>query len=1633
MFFIKKSKVLVLLFFVFCISFIARGQGTDFYWVNGSGNWSDTLHWSSPSGGLPDSTDNVYFDKDSFTGSDNKVIIDVNARCNIIDWSEATNFPVLAGDSSLYVYGTMLLSGEMKIDFSGDIIFKSSELEEVIKTGNNHLNSDIYFQGAGSWSIDDSLKIPDNNIFFKSGNLTSNGNFIKCNSFIASGDENKTFYPGNSIILINKNWNAGENLQLSGNQSTMIFENTSENYITEFEGGGLDYYNVIFKNSANIYGSNSFENLRLSARQTYIFESGKTQTLYGELKARGCSGLINIKSSGAEKVIFSKANGDLNISYVKLQSVKTESEAGYQLNAFRSVDAGNNSGCNFIADSRDMYWINNTGNWSDTTHWNSSPSGPDADCVPLMYDNIFFDNNSFDGSDTVYIDSEELMCNDMVWTTNESAVFKSDEAPAFMEIYGSLKFSQSMKNEFYGDTYFKDSLGGKQIRMAGKGLNGNVFFTGNGGEWELLDSLGVNGNLMFFSGSFKTNGYPVSCNIFHSDSISYRSLDITNSQVLINATSPYPAWSLNDSNLVINASGSSITFAQNGSTMYNYGGDTVVLHNVLFNGTLSTVTLDTEDDTYTSFHKVTFGSNAVINGNNSFDTLSLFPGCFYHLAAGKTQTITNNITPTGTCEGPVLLESTVNGSQANIKTSDTLKIEHTSIRDIAVIGDAYYEATSAVDLGNNSGWDTIVKSPARTLFWVGDGGNWSDSQHWSQASGGAGGECIPTPADTVIFDINSFSDTGQVVTVDQNNAFACNFIWSGVNYIPEFAGNYTGDYLRIYGSLELSHDMEFSFPGYIWFESRTPGQTVTTNGIKFHNVNNDVHFDGIGGEWTLIDTLDLGKSLINKNILHFYNGTINTAGQNIRAFSLYSMTSSQRTLNLDTSEIDIYDRWYVYGTNLQLNDNLSLITVDSGNFMHYYGGEAHYNDVVMNSATQYQKLITASADSVLFNKIEFNNDGEISGSGSTVYANKVKFLKKGNVNTVYNSSVNKYIIDSLLFASQGWVYGDDTVGYVRFDSTARIEGYGTYGNALMKNDGSVYKSNFFDTLTFSPGYTYGFEGNSTQTIGNEFNITGNNCQSIWFQSTSGDKALVHKDTLSVYGDFIEMQNIKATGGAVFDAGNFSTDINSSNEGWIFHDFPKYDLGNDTTFLEGESVYLCAKNFNGTPGAIYEWKDCNTGQIIGQDSCVNITDGGEYCLTVYYNDGPGCQKSDTIKVGCFLDIDLISTNVSCNGFADGDIETQIVAGSSPFDAIWYKDNQFFDTTLNISSLTPGTYVLSLNDSKGCLSSDTTFISQPDSLLYDAEINDACFGEENGMISLNIIGGTEPYSVNWITGQNTSTVSGLQAGQYQVSVTDTNNCPAPSKVFTVGELPQLTFDITGSDLLCYGDSSGSAAVMNLTGGTGNYEQFKWYLNGQFYDTTQNLENIQSGLYSVEVSDDYGCQSSDSIYLSQPEPIILTLEAEPGTIELGAINLTVEGGIEPYSYIWTNGATTQNIDPLGGGVYHVWVTDDNGCKTTDSIFVEVHYRILAPTGFSPNGDGTNDFFRVRGLGTDLDEFKMMIFNRWGEVVFKTNDSQEFWNGKKFNTGNEMPEDTYIWQASLKYTTGVIITDKGNVTLLR
>ncbi len=211
--------------------------------------------------------------------------------------------------------------------------------------------------------------------------------------------------------------------------------------------------------------------------------------------------------------------------------------------------------------------------------------------------------------------------------------------------------------------------------------------------------------------------------------------------------------------------------------------------------------------------------------------------------------------------------------------------------------------------------------------------------------------------------------------------------------------------------------------------------------------------------------------------------------------------------------------------------------------------------------------------------------------------------------------------------------------------------------------------------------------------------------------------------------------------------------------------------------------------------------------------------------------------------------------------------------------------------------------------------------------------ACAGDATGAIDITV-SGQAPFTFSWNTGATTEDVSGLPAGTYWVTVTDGRGC-SKTDTFTITEPPALVIDsITTVDPSGCGTNDGSATVW-VSGGTAPYT-YSWS-NGQ---TTATATGLGGGSYTVTVTDANGCQVSGTANLTDPAAPIITLDSVRdvscnGGAD-GGIWITVTGGTSPYSYSWSNGATTDDITGLSAGSYSVTVTDAGGCTASQSYTV-------------------------------------------------------------------------------------------------
>jgi gliding motility-associated-like protein len=363
-------------------------------------------------------------------------------------------------------------------------------------------------------------------------------------------------------------------------------------------------------------------------------------------------------------------------------------------------------------------------------------------------------------------------------------------------------------------------------------------------------------------------------------------------------------------------------------------------------------------------------------------------------------------------------------------------------------------------------------------------------------------------------------------------------------------------------------------------------------------------------------------------------------------------------------------------------------------------------------------------------------------------------------------------------------------------------------------------------------------------------------------------------------------------------------------------------------------------------------------------------------TVYMEDSQGCweipaqgiemPEPAVMKVTFDSSIYQGGYNISCKGYNDGWAKVKtITGGNGGYTYNWYTLNGNIPGPVNtnrIDNITAGTYYLEVRDSKNCYMIDSVTLVDPPgitltgsqvSVSRDGNFNISCNGGNDGYIKLTLTGGSGSYIFNW-TGPGTYTAStkdilNLRAGTYTLTINDLDNAACivlPKPTFTLTE-PAVLNATTSSSISTDGsyniNCNGGTGSINLTvtgGSSGNYI-YNWTTsNGSGIVNGQEDQNVlTAGSYHVVVTDSNLCVTSTDATLTQPTPLAVTLQPTDLTCSTqGKIDLTVSGGVGPYSYSWSNGALTPNILNLSAGTYTVTVTDANGCIKVDSARVNL-----------------------------------------------------------------------------------------------
>jgi hypothetical protein len=349
-----------------------------------------------------------------------------------------------------------------------------------------------------------------------------------------------------------------------------------------------------------------------------------------------------------------------------------------------------------------------------------------------------------------------------------------------------------------------------------------------------------------------------------------------------------------------------------------------------------------------------------------------------------------------------------------------------------------------------------------------------------------------------------------------------------------------------------------------------------------------------------------------------------------------------------------------------------------------------------------------------------------------------------------------------------------------------------------------------------------------------------------------------------------------------------------------------------------SIAVTAVTGGPSPNYTYLWSNNVTTQ--------NLTGIGVGNYSVTISSG-SCTlvKTATVSTGSNISATTNSLPASC-GQNNGSIILSVTGGTSPYSFAWSNGA----TTISLNNVAAGVYSVTITDANSCSTIKTAIVQGSTVLFVTPSATQPSCGLNNGRINLAVTGGSAPYTYTWSNGVFTANLTNIGAGTYSVLVRDSAGCSRTETVILT-QSSGLLVNTINNNASC-GQNNGSI-LTSVSGGTAPYT-YLWSSGA----TTANLTGLAAGTYTVTVTAANGCVGTKAVTIIGGENMILTVTPTNASCNQndGVLNLLVQGGAKPYTYLWSNGASTQNITNVSAGVYTVTVTDAVNCVKTASATV-------------------------------------------------------------------------------------------------
>ncbi|MFN0213677.1 MAG: FG-GAP-like repeat-containing protein [Saprospiraceae bacterium] len=332
---------------------------------------------------------------------------------------------------------------------------------------------------------------------------------------------------------------------------------------------------------------------------------------------------------------------------------------------------------------------------------------------------------------------------------------------------------------------------------------------------------------------------------------------------------------------------------------------------------------------------------------------------------------------------------------------------------------------------------------------------------------------------------------------------------------------------------------------------------------------------------------------------------------------------------------------------------------------------------------------------------------------------------------------------------------------------------------------------------------------------------------------------------------------------------------------------------------------------------YQWSSGNTGTSIS-----SLTDG---VFSVTVTDAKSCVSTDSIRVNAGGNLQVsafVAAPILCFG-QSGTLNVNLLTGNPPYNFLWSDGSQNPD----LPNALAGDYSVTVTDADNCADTIQISISQPDPLISTGfSTAPSCPGLATGEATfLGAAQATPPYTLLWSNSATTPYLAGLSAGNYQITITDANACTVVDNVQVLEHLPP-SLATTEINVSCFGANDGSILV-NVVSGTPGFG-YLWSNNA----TSSQIQGLQPGNYALTVTyANETCAQTFDYQIEEPLQIGLSATAGPAICNGGLggnIDLTVQNGVAPLAYLWSNGASSEDLSDVSAGAYQVTVTDAGSC---------------------------------------------------------------------------------------------------------